>query len=118
MAEPLRSGEGEVILDLDFTSIDRRKMLMDAASYYNRPELLSLMIARTPASHVHERAVRPAKGDDSGTEEKYVVGYAAVQPQGLRQGLRLSLGTEILAREAQWQQRGPSLSLRDVRIAL
>jgi hypothetical protein len=31
MAEPLRSGEGTVIVDLDFTLIDRRKMLMDSA---------------------------------------------------------------------------------------
>lgn len=56
MAEPLRSGEGEVIVDLDFTQIDRRKMLMDAAGHYNRSELLSLMIDRTPSAHVHERA--------------------------------------------------------------
>jgi nitrilase len=58
MAEPLRSGEGEVIVDLDFSLIDRRKMLVDAAGHYNRPELLSLVVDRTPAAHVRENGGR------------------------------------------------------------
>ena len=55
LGEPLRSGEGDVIADLDFTLIDRRKMLMDSSGHYNRPELLSLLIDRTPTSNLRER---------------------------------------------------------------
>lgn len=53
LGEPLRSGEGAVIADLDLSLIDTRKVLMDAAGHYSRPELLSLRVDRTPAAQIH-----------------------------------------------------------------
>ena len=55
IGQPLLSGEGEVIVDLDFSLIDRRKQVMDSRGHYARPELLSLLIDRTPAAPIHAR---------------------------------------------------------------
>ena len=55
LGEPVRSGEGEVIADLDFSLIDKRKSKMDSSGHYSRPELLSLLIDHTATANMHER---------------------------------------------------------------
>jgi nitrilase len=54
LGEPLRSGAGEVIADLELSLINGRKVLMDAVGHYGRPDLLSLVVDRTPHLYVHE----------------------------------------------------------------
>ncbi len=56
VGQPLTSGEGMVVADLDMALILKRKRMMDSVGHYARPELLSLTLDDRPARPLRRAA--------------------------------------------------------------
>ncbi|MFC7051139.1 Nit6803 family nitrilase [Hansschlegelia quercus] len=58
LGEPLTSGEGILVADLDIALVLKRKRMMDSVGHYARPELLSLIHDDRPQSPATRRAAQ------------------------------------------------------------
>ena len=55
LCEPVTTGEGMAIADLDFSLIVKRKRMMDSVGHYARPDLLQLQLNQQPWTALHSQ---------------------------------------------------------------
>jgi nitrilase len=72
LAEPLTSGEGILIADLDMRLIAKRKRMMDSVGHYARPELLSLLHDARPTATRHACETTPDDIPPTAEEKEHV----------------------------------------------
>lgn len=89
LAEPLRSGEGILVADLDMELVTKRKRMMDSVGHYARPELLHLVIddrRTSPMSSLfpaeQSSPVIPSSARPHHADSRHPVASPAFEPQG------------------------------------
>jgi nitrilase len=60
LGKPITEGEGILYADLDLALITKRKRMMDSVGHYSRPELLHLVVDRTPRAVLAEASAPPS----------------------------------------------------------
>ncbi|NJN72632.1 MAG: Nit6803 family nitriliase [Limnothrix sp. RL_2_0] len=59
LCEPISTGEGLAIAELDFALITKRKRMMDSVGHYARPDLLKLQLNAQPWSALQSQQIAP-----------------------------------------------------------
>lgn len=55
LCDPVTSGEGMAIADLDFDLITKRKRMLDSVGHYSRPDLFELLVDKSPRPALNEK---------------------------------------------------------------
>jgi aliphatic nitrilase len=79
VVQPLTTGEGILVADLDMALIVKRKRMMDSVGHYARPELLSLLWEDRPASPMHRSHPIPSFSTSGGSSDETSAGVRATE---------------------------------------
>lgn len=66
LCDPVTSGEGMAIADLDFSLITKRKRMLDSVGHYSRPDLFDLRVDKSTRPAIQTRESRFPKDDQHG----------------------------------------------------
>jgi aliphatic nitrilase len=75
LCDPVTSGEGMAVADLDFGLITKRKRMLDSVGHYSRPDLFDLRVDKSERTAIHTRQSKFSNDHD----ESRIPGVASVE---------------------------------------